>query len=407
MNRVAIIGGGASGLFAAIVAAKNGAEVTIYERSNRVGKKLLATGNGRCNFTNTKLDSSYYHGSGKGVVKSVLESFSVQDTLDFFDDLGIFPYFGEDGKVFPNSLQASSVLDVLRYECEKLGVEEQTDEYIVKLRKTKDGFDIITNKEIYEAKNVIVCTGGMAGSQFGCDGSGYKFAKDFGMKVSSPFPALVQLKCNDAFLKRISGVKFEGTVKILSIDKSIPSRYGEILFTDYGISGPPILQMSRHAIDMLNDGKEVTISLDMFNEYSEEEVYSILRKRFNSDKNLVDSMIGLVNKKLIPVLLSFAIKEYKSKKCSSVVNSEIRDLARTLKDFRLHVSGSKSWNQAQTTAGGVIINEIDIETMKSRKVDGLYFAGEVIDTDGDCGGYNLQWAWSSAYIAGTNAAYDI
>lgn len=405
MNRVAIVGGGAAGIFSAIIAARNGADVTIYEKSNRVGKKILATGNGRCNYTNRNILIENYHGSGRSIVEGVFSIFSNDDVLEFFDELGILPYEGDEGKIYPRSLQASSLLDVMRMELEKLGVEEKIDTEVVKLRKMKDGFDIITKNEIFDANNVIICTGGFAGSQFGCDGSGYKMAAELGIKKTKIFPALVQLKCDSKFLKKISGVKFNGVASLYCDGEKIASRFGEILFTDYGISGPPILQISRHANQALEANKEVKLALDLFSEYTDKDLFNILRNRLSKDKKISDAMIGLINKKLITVILQNAIGDYKNKK--SLNNLEIKSIAYELKNFELNVIGSKTWNQAQTTAGGIEIDEVNCTTMMSNKIDGLYFAGEVLDVDGDCGGFNLQWAWSSAYIAGINAAYNI
>jgi len=405
MNRVAIIGGGAAGIFSAIIAARNGAEVVIYEKTNRVGKKILATGNGRCNYTNRNILKENYHGEWKKTTDEVFNIFSSDDVLEFFDELGILPYEGDDGKIFPRSLQASSVLDVMRYELERLGVEEKIDTEVVKLRKMKDEFDIITKNEIYVADNVIICTGGMAGSQFGCDGSGYKLAADFGIEKTTIFPALVQLKCDNNFLSKISGVKFNGLASLHCNDEKIVERFGEILFTDYGISGPPILQISRHANEFINQGKSVKLFLDFFSEYTEKELFGILRSRFTNDKKISDAMIGLINKKMISVILKNSINDYKNK--SNLSNLEIKSIVHALKNFELKVIGSKTWNQAQTTAGGIKVCEINPSTMSSTKINGLFFAGEILDIDGDCGGFNLQWAWSSAYIAGINAAYNI
>lgn len=408
--KVAIIGGGAAGFMASIIASKNGADVTIYEKMNRVGKKILATGNGRCNYTNTNISIANYHGNRLDVVEKALEVFDMQNTINFFEDIGIYPYYDISGKVFPYSLQASSILDNLRYEAQKLGVKEIVDCEIINLRKGKGQFDIITNDKVYNADRVILCTGGKAGSQYGCTGDGYKLAESFGHKTIQPFPALVQLKLDANYLKRVSGVKFEGKATVLVNDDVLREELGEILFTDYGISGPPILQLSRKAIEHLNKSEEVYIVVDMFPNFSKHMLYDILHNRFIklNGRVLEDSFNGLIHKKLIPVVLNLALPNYSDDKnlkpISQLNKKEIYSIVNILKEWKIKVIGSNGWQQAQTTAGGVSLDEIDVDTLESKRVKGLYFAGEIVDVDGDCGGFNLQWAWSSGYIAGKNAA---
>ncbi|QSX06982.1 NAD(P)/FAD-dependent oxidoreductase [Sedimentibacter sp. zth1] len=405
-TRVAIIGGGASGLMAAIVAAKNNADVTIYEKSNRVGKKILATGNGRCNYTNINTSVNNYHGKNVDIINDVLDIFSVQNTLDFFEDIGIYPYFDESGKVYPYSLQASSVLDNLRLEAVKHNVKELTECNIRNLRKSKGQFDIITDDKIYNADKIIICTGGRAGSQFGCSGDGYKMADSLGHKTVTTFPALVQLKLESVFLKKISGVRYEGAVTSFVNSKVIRKEDGEILFTDYGISGPPVLQLSRETIEKLNTGQKVYLQVDSFPNLSKNELFELLKERFIKlkDRSLADTLIGLLNKKLIPVVLSEALNNYKDLTYSKLNKKQIYSIVNILKEWKFRVIGHNGWNQAQTTAGGVSLENIDINTFESKKVKGLYFAGEILDIDGDCGGFNLQFAWSSGYIAGYNAS---
>ena len=405
-TRVAIIGGGAAGLMAAIEAAKNGAEVCIYEKLNRVGKKILATGNGRCNYTNINTSIRDYHGQNLSFVEDIINSFNVRSTLDFFEDIGIYPRIEDNGKVFPYSLQASSVLDNLRYEANKYNIREIVECNVKSLRKNKGQFDIITDDKIYNADKVIICTGGRAGSQYGCTGDGYKLAEMFGHKIVNTFPALVQLKLNANYLKKISGVKFEGVISSYSNMNIIREEEGEILFTDYGISGPPILQISRETIKHLYDKQKVYISIDMFPNFDNKMLYDLLSERFIKLKNktIEESFNGLINKKLIPVILSLALNEYKEEKCTKLNKKDIYSIVNILKEWKIEVVGHNDWQQAQTTAGGVSIGDINNKTLESKKESGLYFAGEILDVDGDCGGFNLQWAWSSGYIAGYYAS---
>lgn len=399
--KIAVIGGGASGLTAAIAAAKNGAEVTIYEKLNRVGKKILATGNGRCNYTNMNLSKECYHSKDLKLTEDVMNFFNLKKTLDFFEDLGIFPYVDDSGKVFPNSLQASSVLDVLRYELQRLKVKELTDFNVTDLRKTKDKFSVIGN-DTHAADRVILSTGGKASPQLGSDGKGYEIARSFGHEIVEPFPALVQLRLSGKYFKRMAGIKFDGIVKAYAGERLIREEEGEILFTDYGISGPPILQVSRRVIEELNKKNKPFLTVDMLPLYSKLKLYEILEERFRKIdyKTIEEGMVGFINKKLIPVVLYEAGFDDINKLCGRLNKKEIYKIIDILKEWKFEVTGHNSWQQAQSTAGGIKLSEVNPKTLESLKVKGLYFAGEILDVDGDCGGFNLQWAWSSGYAAG-------
>lgn len=410
--KIAVIGGGASGLIAAIVARRRGAEVTIYEKTNRVGKKILATGNGRCNYTNMNMSMDRYHGKNVEKSEDVFNFFGLNDTLTFFEDLGIHTYVDESGKVYPNSLQASSILDVLRYEVERLNILELTDFEVKELRKNKDKFSIIGKEETHNADKVILCCGGKSSPQLGSDGSGYKLAEIFGHNLIEPFPALVQLKLKGNYFKKITGVRFDGVVKGIEDKKVIREEDGEILFTEYGISGPPILQISRMLINEKNKGKTVYVLVDSFPELNKIMLYDLLADRFNrmAYKNLEDSLIGLINKKLISVVLSeagFENFEHKEKRCGKLNKKEIYKIVDVLKEWKFEVIGHNTWEQSQVTAGGIDLLTVNNKTLESKKEKGLYLAGEILDVDGDCGGFNLQWAWSSGYTAGYYSSENI
>jgi hypothetical protein len=330
-----------------------------------------------------------------------MKFFNLDKTLVFFEDLGILPYVDESGKVYPNSLQASSVLDVLRYELKRHKVKEVTDFNVTALRKSKDKFSIIGNDTI-TADRVILATGGKASPQLGSDGKGYELAKSLGHEIIEPFPALVQLKLSGKYFKRIAGIKFDGIVKAYAGDRLIREEEGEILFTDYGISGPPILQVSRKVIEELNKKNKPFLNIDMFPGYSKLKLYDILQDRFRriNYKTIEESMIGFINKKLIPVVFYEAGFEDLNKICGKLNKKEIYKIIEILKEWKFEVIGHNSWQQAQSTAGGIKLSEVNPKTLESLKVKGLYFAGEILDVDGDCGGFNLQWAWSSGYTAG-------
>lgn len=399
--RVAVIGGGAAGLMAAIVAKRNGADVAIYEKMNRVGKKILATGNGRCNYSNRNMSIDRFHGNSKKSIENILDFFDVDSTLSFFQDLGIYPYIDNEGRIYPNSLQASSVLDVLRYEIERLNIKVITDFEIRELRYVKDKFSIINEESSFCSDRVIICCGGKSSPQLGSDGKGYDIARSFGHNIIKPFPALVQLKLKGKYFKRISGVRFDGAVTALTDGNIIREEKGEILFTDYGISGPAILQVSRMVIENINEGSTAYVSVDMFPDLTKLMLYDILNSRFSAIgyKALADSLVGFINKKLIPVILMESGLS-KDEKCGRLNKKQIFKLIEILKAWQFQVLGHNTWQQSQVTAGGVDMSEINSETLESKKVHGLYFAGEILDVDGDCGGYNLQWAWSSGYTSG-------
>lgn len=404
--KIAVIGGGASGLVAAIAAARNGAEVSVYEKMNKTGKKILATGNGRCNYTNMYMSMERYHSKNIKMAENAMNFFDRDKTISFFENLGIYPYIDQSGKVYPNSLQASSVLDVLRYECLRLNVLEITDFEVRELRKSKDKFSIIGSENAYTADKVILCSGGKASPQLGSDGSGYEIAKSFGHKIIEPFPALVQLKLAGKYFKRITGIRFDGVVRSFTENNLIREEEGELLFTDYGISGPPILQISRKVIEAINKNERVFIAVDMFPNLTKAMLYDILKDRFFhiGYKSMEDALVGFINKKLISVVLSEAGFEDTQKECGKLSKKEIFKIIDILKEWKFEVTGHNIWQQAQTTAGGIALTDINPNTMESTKVKGMYFAGEVLDVDGDCGGFNLQWAWSSGYTAGHSSS---
>ncbi|MDI9476296.1 MAG: NAD(P)/FAD-dependent oxidoreductase [Natronincolaceae bacterium] len=409
-NKIAIIGGGASGMLAAIIASRNGAVVTIYERMNRIGRKILATGNGRCNLTNVNLkwdNPQCIHGSDIRFAGHILKQFTVEETIDFFETLGIAHKVEEDGKVFPMSDQASSVLDVLRYELEKLGVRVICDTEIRKINRSGNKLKIADNNGAeYITDRIIIATGGRSNPNLGSNGSGYKLAEQLGHGIIKPFPSLVQLKLEASFLKAIKGVKFDGMVSIDIDGHILRKEKGEILFTDYGISGPPILQLSRIAIEALEDNKQPMIEIDMFPKHDYKELLDLIGLRFSYqyDRPLDFSFIGLINKRLIPIILRESGIHNINRTCSEVSDKEMEQIIKLLKCWRFKVIGSQSWMHSQVTAGGVNLKDVCPNTLESKIIPGIYFAGELLDIDGDCGGFNLQWAWSSGYVAGTCAS---
>ncbi len=404
-EKIIVVGGGAAGMMAAIVAANNGGQVVILERNDRVGKKLLATGNGRCNYTNMNLNINNYHGMDYKFAESALSTFNVNTTIEYFEKLGITPAIEDNGKVYPISFQSSSMLDILRYEIDEKNIELVTEAYVVDIKKKKKFILKLKDGRIFEGDSVILANGGMAMPVSGSDGNGYSLAKSLGHNLIETHPGIVQLKLEGSFFKQIDGVKVVGVAKLYSKDKLLMEDSGDILFTSYGISGPPILQISRTALDYLREGKDIELIISIIHTKTHKELESYLYERFQNspNKSVQEALIGLINKKLIlPILRELNLD--KDKVVQDLIKGEVEKLSKILTSWSFKITGSQSWGQAQVTAGGIATKEIDNKTMESKLVKGLYLIGELVDIDGDCGGYNLQWAWSSGYVAGKNAA---
>lgn len=394
-------------MMAAISAARLGAQVTILERNPRVGKKILATGNGRCNYTNINAGIDCYDGENSKFAYSALATFSPETTIEFFEELGISHKVEDLGKVYPMSDQASSILDVFLYELKQSSINVITDAYVDRLVVGNSSFTInLQDGRSFQADRVVVATGGKAMPSSGSDGNGFQLAKSLGHNIIDIFPALVQLMLEGSFFNQINGVKLVGGAQIIHNEKTVASDRGDILFANYGVSGPPVLQISRRAGQLLNEGKEPVLKLSIIDTMDRDELENLLARRFgmSPNKTALFSLVGLINKRLIPVVLRQAGIKNLNAPASSLSKLERARIADILTDWRFKVTGTRGWPSAQVTAGGVNTREINQSTMESRLVEGLYFAGEIIDIDGLCGGFNLQWAWSSAYVAGLNAA---
>jgi flavoprotein, HI0933 family len=406
---VIIVGGGASGLTAAISCARQVRNsqktvITILEQKDRVGKKILATGNGKCNYTNLYQDDLVYRGDEPAFAKYILDQFGVEDTIGFFRDLGIYPK-EKKGYLYPNSEQASSILDVLRLELSQLKVNLVCNVHVNSIEKRKNCFSLKTNGETYQAKRVILSTGGCASSDLGSDGSGLTIAKQLGHHISEPVPALSALKCHGDYFKTLAGVRTEALV-ILYVDNQIAAKEkGEVQLTNYGISGIPVFQLSRFAGKALRLHKKVSAVLDFMPDAEPEELHRMLYVRCKKCgyKTMEEQFIGLLNKKLSLVLLKEA--NISGKQLSSeLTKNQMEKLTETIKGFKVNIYDTNSFENAQVMAGGVVTKEIDSKTLESKLMPGLFLTGELIDIDGTCGGYNLQWAWSTGMIAGKNAA---
>ena len=404
-RQIFIIGGGPAGMMAAIIAAREGACVTILEHNDRIGKKILSTGNGRCNFTNVNQSSKYYRSDNKGFAWKVVEHFSFDDTLAFFEELGIYAK-NKNGGLYPFSEQASAVLDVLRMEIDRLNIRVITQTDVCNIKPGKKEFQINCKNTSYQADAVILATGSKAAPKLGSDGSGYSLAKMLGHSMIPVVPALVQLKCKENFYKSLAGVRLQGKVHLLVNGKEVSSDTGEIQLTAYGISGIPVFQVSRFASRAIYEKKKVEAILDFMPDFSEKEFFDFVLKRIETrpEKNMEDFFTGLLNKKVSQVILKIA-NIRNTQKAGTIRKDEMIRIVNTVKEFRTEVIEANPFDQAQICAGGVDTKEINPETMESLLIKNLYFAGEIMDVDGICGGYNLQWAWSSGYLAGKGAAH--
>lgn len=394
-------------MVAAISAARAGARVVLLERMNRVGKKLLATGNGRCNLTNTRCELSRFHGGNERFISTVLAQFPVPDTLAFFERLGIACKSEEEGKVFPQCDQASAVLDVLRYELDQVNVRVVVGAEVTDILPGGAGFVLrLRDGREVPASRVILAAGGRAGPQFGSNGSGYLLARRLGHRVVEPRPGIVSLRLDADYLPRLKGVKFIGQVEARCANEVLRREAGEILFTEYGLSGPPVLQVSRAVTAALAEGHRVVVALDLFPALDLAHLDEVVKVRFarQARKPVDIGLVGWLHKRLIPVVLRQSGIDDTSQACEALPAADRRRLSALLKNWTFDAIGSQSWHDAQVAAGGIPVDEVNGETLESLRQPGFYLCGEVLDVDGDCGGFNLQWAWSSGWVAGRHAA---
>ena len=401
-TEIAVIGGGASGLIAAITARKAGKKVTILERKERILKKVLVTGNGRCNLTNARASISNYFGKNILLIENILNNFTPQNVMDFFYELGVICNEEERGKVYPLSGQASSVVDALRFEAEKLGIKIETEFYVRKIEKDGFKFKISSeDKRKIEANRVILSTGGQSYPELGSNGSGFQLAKDFGHSITKLSPAIVQLKTEKYQVKGLQGIKADTSVTAYGDNKKICTYNGELLFTDYGISGNIVFNISF----VMPLYKNVEFEIDFMKKFDYNELYELLRKRKKIMAHLTmeNYFNGMINKKLGQFLSKTSGIEKLSKPVKDLNDNEIRKLCTSLKKYRINILETTGFKNAQVTAGGISLDEVNTDTLESKIIKGLYFSGEVLDVYGECGGFNLQWAWASGYIAGKNA----
>ncbi|HEX2957886.1 MAG TPA: NAD(P)/FAD-dependent oxidoreductase [Chitinispirillaceae bacterium] len=405
-RRIAIIGAGASGMIAAITAARSGADVTVFERNDRIGKKLLATGNGQCNLTNLNCDHSHFHGENPHFVDDAFKCFTINETTGFFNSLGALTVAENDGRMYPRTYQASTILDVLRFELDSCGITVKTQTPIISVKKNKSNFTLFSEDIHFTSDAVIVSCGSRAAPQLGGSSSGVDILNSLGHSSTATFPVLVPLKTDFPHSRHLKGTKVLADISLIINDKKVTTDYGEILFTEYGLSGPPVIQLSILVNTALHQNKKVKCTVDLFPDKTYDELIEHLHKRFTNKStfSIDTSLIGFINKRLITsVITESGITDPKKMSCD-IHRVEINRIAATVKKWAFTITGSLSWNDAHVCAGGIKTSEFNSATMESGLVEGLYATGEVLDITGDCGGYNLQWAWSSGVVAGRSAA---
>ena len=423
---IAVIGAGACGMTAAIAASRQGANVCLIESGSRVGTKILKTGNGRCNLSHTPIEGSEYRGSGDGRIGTFLKTFGVDETLEFFGSIGLITR-EKDGYIYPYSEMASSVLDVLRFAVKDSGADVLCSVKVTDIIRSDDGYNLQcesdpdekgkTVKSAYHASKVILCTGGCADPATGSDGSGIRIAQKLGLKVVKPLPALVKVTVlNSRDLAVCAGVRCKGIVSVYMGDggsdmssgtEAVASDRGEIQFTKDGLSGIPIFNVSRYISRALDGSVRVRVKLDLCPEMSADELVSFIMGYIRNgcsagDISTEEALAGIMNKKINTYILkSTGIRP--STPVRDIGRDRIVKYADAVKMLEFDINGTYGFEQAQVTSGGVDMCEVD-DNLQSVKYPGLYLAGELLDVDGPCGGYNLQWAWTSGYLAGKSAA---
>ncbi len=407
--RIFVVGGGPAGMLASIEAAKAGAEVTLLEKNPRVGRKLSQTGNGRCNYTNLSMTGREYRGMHPEFAETANAVFPPEKLIAYFERLGIMPKY-RGTYVYPNSDQASSMVYCLLHEMEHLGIRILYDTAVREIKLCTGNaydrmhFSVMTEKDCFRCDRVILTAGSKAAPVTGSDGDGYLFAKAFGHRIIPVVPALTAIRCAGRYYKELAGVRTDAVLKLQVDGHTEETERGELQLTDYGISGIPVFQLSRYASYALKDGKKVTVQINFLPECKETEVFGLLRERRKNlyYKTAEDFLTGFLNNKLSSVLLKLAGIQLKET-AGRIKDEKLRQLAAVMTDYTAEALSVNPFPNAQCAAGGADTVEIDPHTMESRIVKGLYFAGELLDIDGICGGYNLQFAFSSGYIAGRSA----
>ncbi len=392
-KKIIIIGAGAAGLVAAITKARAGSKVTLLEQNNKIGKKILVSGNGKCNIDNKYINLNRFHSQNPDFVAKVLEGYDFPVVEKFFTSLGLELVEGKEGKMFPMSLQASSVVELLEYEAKRVGVEIVCDCAVTSVDKKGTTFTLETSQGTKSCTQLVLTSGSPAAPQLGGSNSGYAFATKLGHTLVPRHPSLVQLCSEESWVKGCAGVKVAGLATLYANGEYITEKKGDILFTNYGISGLAILDLSREVSTRLANFDYCELSLDLMPEFSKEKLTNLLLQRVkqNSEKPLTLWLQGIINKKLIHIILEQS--RCKVRVEDGLNRKEINKLVHAIKNLKLSVNDTKGFKGAEVATGGIDTSEVNPQTMESKLVDNLFFAGEILDVDGDRGGFNFHWAW--------------
>lgn len=397
-----IVGGGAAGLAAAVFLGRSskGRRIAVLEKGPRVGKKLMATGNGTCNLTNIHATAADYHGAPR-LAKAALEAFSVAETMDFFTAIGVDCATRPDGKVYPLSEQAGAVLDALRLEAQALGAEILCDTKVTALKKQGSSWCVVCDNATYTAKQVLVTVGGAAAPALGGSAEGYRLLTDLGCEKTPLFPSIVQMRTATDFVRAVKGIRVDATLTLRMDGREVACNRGEVLFAEYGLSGPAVMFISRPVADWERQKRgEMTACLDLLPDWDHDTLGERIRQRSQlCGRTLEDLLTGLLHKRVGQTVLRVAGVLPLTREVGTLTEEELARVVKTIKNWKLPVTGTQGFGGAQVTAGGIAATEVDPATFAVKRLPGVYAAGEVLDVDGDCGGFNLQFAWSSAYVA--------
>ncbi len=401
MKTVGIIGGGVSGLTAAITVSRQGYKPILFEKNKRVGKKLLVTGNGLCNFTNSTINKENYY-TNYNFISSVFDKFGQKQLIDFLASLGIEYFIDDSGRYFPSSKQASSILNVLLREMERLKVEVKTETFIVDIKKNKNGFILIDSRDRnYKFSKIIISSGSKSYPQLGSDDSILNVLKKLGHNIVTPICILAPIKLKKALHKTASGAKIYASVSIKNKKRVIKEKRGEIVFTNYGISGMPVIDLSFYASKLIQNREKAYIVLDFLPNVNASETVNKIKKRKNLLRygQMKDFFVGWFNNRIGDVFLKYAGIE-NSKKISDMSVNDIKMLEQAIHNMRFEIEAVLGAKNSFASIGGVDTKEINPHNMESKLIKNIYFAGEVVDVAGECGGYNIQWAFSSGFLSG-------
>lgn len=403
MKNVAVIGAGPAGMMAAIAAAKTGAKVTVFERNDIAGKKLLLTGNGKCNFTNVDIHADYYSFAQGSIADTILNELSYRDVCDIFMEMGVLS-IERKGGLYPFTGQSKTIQNALITAMERLGVTLVTNTCIGSITKENEAFTVHTDKNVFSFDRVILACGGKAAPKTGSDGYGYRLARTFGHTVSRTYPVLVQLIANNPNLKNVAGVRCYANVSAWIQDVKVASDYGELQLTEYGLSGIPIFHLSRHLSKAVEEKEKCVVKADFVPQIASDAIEGFVKEqsKHRTGCTFKEFLCGMIHDKLAEYFLK-ALGQEKAVLLTDEDAKKLIGLLKAMKAWEFTVTGHKGFENAQVTKGGVLLDEID-ENMQSKLTEGLYFAGEMVDVDADCGGYNLHWAWASGKKAGEEAA---